>query len=409
MDSAHQNLIEFQKEKIEHKEKSQRSLIYLLIFLFTLHFTPATYVESTFLENLVGSKNVGFIFSIASVITIIGIAIVRKIIRAVGNYKTFLSALIIEFVALFVLSISLFVESNIFWNSIFIVFFIIGFIARSIAFFNFDIFTEHLSKDSETGGVRGTFLTSLNFAFVIGPLLSGMIINNDSDIGKVFALGCLILLPVIHITIKYFKNFEDNKYQEYNFGETFWYVLKKDDLRRIFICNFLLFFFYSWMIIYTPIYLHEKIGFGLGQVATLIGIGLIPFLLLQFYLGKLADTKYGEKEILTTGLIITGLSTILITFIPFKIFILWAIILFITRIGASMVETMVEIYLFKKVNAKNLDIISMYRAVRPVAYIVAPLLASFILIFLDIKYLFIFLGIIMLTGVLASLKIKDTL
>jgi len=394
----------------EIKIKEQKKIIYLLIFLFTLHFTPATYIESSFLETLVKSDKVGLIFSLASLITLISIAIVRKVITKVGNYQTFLNALIIEFISLSILSISLFIELNLFWKVIFILAFIAGFVSRSVAFFNLDIFTEHLSKNGEAGAVRGAFLTALNFAFVIGPLLSGIILGqNKHEIGKVFFLGVLLLIPVIYIAIRYFRNYKDTHYEHYHFIDTFFYVLRKPDLRRIFICNFLLFVFYSWMIIYTPIYLNNVIGFNLGEVATIIGIGLIPFLLLQFYLGKLADTKYGEKEILTIGLIITGLSTIIMSFVSIKIFILWAAILFMTRVGASMIESMVETYLFKKVSDQNLDVISMYRAVRPMAYILSPLFASVLLIFIDIKYLFIILGFIMISGIFASLKIKDTL
>lgn len=392
-----------------NKEKKQKSLIYLLIFLFTLHFTPATYIESTFLENLVGSNKVGFIFSIASIATIITIAIVRKVIRKVGNYQTFLNALIVEFIALSGLSLSLFVEYSTFWIIVFITAFIAGFVARSIAFFNLDIFIEHLSKDDEVGAIRGAFLTSLNFAFVIGPLLSSIVADTEKEIGKVFILGVLLLIPVIHITIKYFKNYKDSEYKDYKFLSTVFYIIRKPDLLRIFVCNFLLFLFYSWMIIYTPIYLREVIGFEIWEVARIIGLGLIPFLLLQFYLGRLADKKYGEKEILTIGLVITGLSTILMAFVSIKIFILWAAILFITRIGASMIESMVETYLFKKVTDKNLDIVSLYRAIRPLAYIVGPVLGSILLIFFDIKYLFLVLGLIMILGVNFSLKIKDTL
>jgi len=401
----------FVQPKIKKTDRlgNQKNLIYLLIFLFTLHFTPATYIESSFLEKLIGGDKVGFIFSIASILTIFAIVIVRKIIKQAGNYKTFLNALILEFISLCILSLSLFVENSPFWTAIFILAFMVGFVARSIAFFNFDIFTEHLSTDSEVGNVRGTFLTSLNFAFVIGPILSGMLINSTAEIGKAFLFGILMLIPVIHITVRYFKNFKDTHYKDYEFLGTFFYVLSKPDLRRIFICNFLLFFFYSWMIIYTPIYLHESIGFNISQVSIIIGLALIPFLLLQLYLGKLADTKYGEKEILTIGLIITGLSTILISVFTAKIFILWVGILFMTRIGASMIETMNETYLFKKISDKNLDIISMYRITRPVGYIIAPVLASILLIFFDIKYLFLVLGIIMIMGIGASLKIKDTL
>lgn len=401
----------FPKSEKNHKSKieKQRSLIYLLIFLFTLHFTPATYLESIFLEQLVGSEKVGLIFSIASVFTILTIAFTRKVIKVAGNYKVFLSSLIAEFVALSILSFSLFLEIDPFLSIFFAIAFMVGFVARSIAFFNFDIFTEHLSSDKETGSIRGTFLTALNFAFIIGPLISGMIVNNQSEIGKSFIFGILLLIPVIFITLKYFSKFKDAEYKDYEFLGTVFYIVKNNDLRNIFICNFLLFFFYSWMIIYTPVYLYETIGFHVDQVSTMIGIGLIPFLLLQYYLGKIADTKYGEKEILTIGFLIMGFATAFMTLAIPAIFFVWAIILFITRIGASMVESMVETYVFKKVNDKNLDVISLHRTVRPVAYIISPIVASIFLIFFDIQWIFVFLGIIMILGINFSLRIKDTL
>lgn len=391
------------------KRINQKNLIYLLIFLFTLHFTPATYVESSFLENLVGSSKVGLIYALASITTIIVLAIVRKIVKKTGNYKTFLNALIVEFISLSVLSLCLFVEINSFWVTVFIIAFISGFVSRSVAFFNFDIFAEHLSNDAEAGGVRDVLLTSANFAYVAGPVLFGLLVSSDKEIGKVFVLGVILLIPIIQITRKYFKNYQDAQYKDYEFLGTLFYIIRKADLRRIFICNFILYLFYSWMIIYTPIYLHDVIGFNLGEIGIIIGIALIPFLLLEMFLGKLADTKYGEKEILTAGLIIAGLSTISMAIFSAKIFILWAGILFITRIGASMIESMSETYVFKKVKDGSLDVISMYRAVRPVTYIFGTIFASILLHYFDIKILFLVLGIIMILGINFSLKIKDTL
>lgn len=391
------------------KRINQKNLIFLLIFLFTLHFTPATYVESSFLENLVGSSNVGLIYALASVLTIIVLAIVRKIVKKTGNYKTFINALIIEFISLSILSLCLFVEINTFWVIVFITTFISGFVARSVAFFNFDIFAEHLSNDLEAGGVRDVLLTSANFAYIAGPILSGLLVSSDQEIGKVFVLGVILLIPIIQITRKYFKNYKDAKYEDYEFLGTLIYIIRKADLRRIFVCNFILYFFYAWMIIYTPIYLHDSIGFNLGEIGIIIGIALIPFLLLEMFLGKLADTKYGEKEILTAGLLIAGLSTISMAIFSAKIFVLWAAILFITRIGASMIESMVETYVFKKIKDGSLDVISLYRAVRPTTYIFGTIFASILLNYFNIKILFIVLGIVMILGINFSLKIKDTL
>jgi len=162
------------------------------------------------------------------------------------------------------------------------------------------------------------------------------------------------------------------------------------------------------MIIYTPLYLHNEIGFSLADTSLIIGIALIPFILLEAPLGKIADKYLGEKEILTAGFIITAGATMIIPFIEAPIFWLWAAILFTTRIGASMIEVMTETYIFKKINASSIDVVSFFRMVRPTAYIASPIIASVLLIHIDFKYIFLILGAVVLYGIRFSLVIKDT-
>ena len=87
----------------------------------------------------------------------------------------------------------------------------------------------------------------------------------------------------------------------------------------------------------------------------------------------------------------------------------WALLLFATRVGASAIEVMNETYFFKKVHASDSDIIGFFRNAGPFAYIIGPAIASTLLYFIDYKYLFIILGVIMLFGTRLSLSIKDTL
>jgi MFS family permease len=257
--------------------------------------------------------------------------------------------------------------------------------------------------------VRGIYLTAANVAYLIGPALAGLVLIDNEQIGKVFALGLLLLLPALFVTIKYFRNYQDNTYQEYSTWSTLKYIFRHPDLRNILASNFLLYFFYSWMIVYAPIFLHNTIGFSLSETTTIISIAMLPFVLFQYYFGYLADKKFGEKELLITGFLIAGLSTLLMGIIDVKIFALWAGIIFFTRIGASMIESMIETYLFKKINDQNLDIIGLYRSTRSIVYIVSPLIASLVIIYSGLNALFIILGLIMIGGVYFSLKLKDTL
>ena len=116
---------------------------------------------------------------------------------------------------------------------------------------------------------------------------------------------------------------------------------------------------------------------------------LLPFIIFEIPVGKIADIHFGEKELLSAGFIITAIFTIIISFISIKSFILWAIILFATRVGASLIEITTESYFFKHVKGDDADIISFFRINSPLAYIAGPIAAIISLQFLPFQYIFL--------------------
>ena len=62
------------------------------------------------------------------------------------------------------------------------------------------------------------------------------------------------------------------------------------------------------MIIYLPIYLHKNIGLAWSQISIILIIMLLPYLS-SVKLGKLADSKYGEKELMMIGFVIASITT----------------------------------------------------------------------------------------------------
>ena len=383
-------------------------LVYLLAFLFTLHITPSYFINSSFLEQFVGESTVGYIYTVGSILALSGLFLAKKMMGRVGNYRIFLGSILTSFTAYIVLSTSLIVEPSDFWATVYVIFYIASFISHSISFFTLDVFLEKLTKNSETGGVRGIYLTAINSSFIVGPLIAGIMISGVSEAGKIYALGATLLLPVIYIALKYFRDFEDPQYVTHHFFSTLKYVRGHKNLRHIFSATFILNLFYAVMVIYTPIFLNSTIGLSIGQIGTIMGIALIPFVLSQSILGRIADKKYGEKEILVLGFLIMGLSTAAMSFFSTDSFIFWAALLFITRVGASMVEIMCDTYLFKKIDESDVNVISLYRSMLPVGYIFAPLFASIFLLGFDIRYLFVTMGIITLWGVRYALAIRDT-
>ena len=217
------------------------------------------------------------------------------------------------------------------------------------------------------------------------------------------------MVPFIILLSIFFRNFKDPVYIDTPFLKTFTKLKQKKNIYHIFIIRTLLQFFYSWMVIYTPIYLHKYIGLDWTIIGTIFSIMLLPFLLFQISLGTLADKKFGEKEILNIGLILIALTTAILSFIsPDATWWTWAGILFLTRTGASSIEIMTESYFFKKVDEKDADIISFFRMARPIAYIIGPALASLTIFLVDFRFIFLVLGVIMLSGLKYSLTIQDT-
>jgi MFS family permease len=379
---------------------SKRGLLYISGFIFAFHIALPSYIFSSFLGDSVNPSAVGSIYAFASFMTIICHFLTPKWLRKIGNFQTIMAVLSVEMLTLLGMAY--------FSSPIFIVlFFIINFSAIAIASFNFDIFLEKLSANEQTGSIRGTYLTSANIAWVIAPISAGFILAGDKYF-NVFLISSLLVIPLLTILKYGFEKFADGNYETIPVIGTLKRIIDSKDIRKIFSVSFLLQFFYSWMVIYTPIHLYKNIGFSWEEIGLMFSIMLLPFVLIELPLGKIADKLFGEKEMLSLGFVFIAISTGLIYFLDSGNFWLWAIVLFMTRVGASIVEIMSETYFFKIIDSKDMHTISMFRVMRPLAYIVGPLTATALLSIFDFRFLFLLLGLIMLYGLRFSLTLKDT-
>ena len=385
----------------EIKRESNIFVIYLLGFLFTLHIALPAYVNSTFLARFTSENFVGIIYTISAIVTIAAFTVVPKILKKFGNYSFMMGLLVADFISVLGLA---FVQDHLLIS----VFFIVSFVAIALIGFNIDVFLESFSRDSVTGTIRGTLLSTSNIAWIVAPLVGSFILT-DGDYWKIFLAAALLLLPILFLTHNNLKKFKDPEYKTIRLKTTVTEIARDKNIRDIFVVAFLLQFFYSWMVIYTPIYLYTHTGFSWREIGIIFSIMLLPFVLTEAPLGRLADRRWGEKEVMSVGFIVMALSTGLIAFIETKSVLLWAILLFITRIGAAMVEIMSETYFFKKIHSSKADVIGLFRTMRPCAYIVSPVVAiALFSVDLPLKYIFIFLAVIMFLGLHWSLELKDT-
>lgn len=382
------------------KKSSALYTISVLSFFLSLHIALPTYFNSSFLTTLVSDSSLSLIYSIQALVTIVGLLSMHNILRRFGNYKTAMGLIVLQVFVFY--GIVNFTSAG-----VVIPLFILALSIVNLIGFTFDIFLEENTDVDNTGSIRGRYMTVTNSAWILGPLLGGMLIAGISY-RNVYIAAFALLFPLVYIVHKNFYNFVDPHYPKISLTKTLSDIFKNHDISKLMIINTILQVFYAWMTIYTPIYLNKVIGFTWGEIGIIFTIMLIPFVLVETPLGKLADKRLGEKEIMAAGYIIMGVTTILLSFVVEKNIAMWAMILFITRIGAAAAEIMIETYFFKKVDRKDSEILGVFRVTRPMAYLIAPLITSVGLLFTSDPYLFAILGGLCLATLIPISMIRDT-
>ena len=367
--------------------------MYILSFLFTLHISLSAYVNSTFLTNFISEKYVGLLYTIASIITIVLLSQSSVILKYFGNRKLVLWLLFINLISLGFLII--YRNSN-----LVIISFISILITNTLISLCLDIFIEHFGNPQTIGKTRGTYLTITNLAWMLSPIVTSILINRDGGYITVYILAFITVLLMTFGLFLSIRDFKDKKYQRTPFKETYSYLKTNRHMLSITMINFILQFFFAWMVVYTPIYLHQHMGLGWEQIGVIFTVMLAPFVIFGVPNGILID-KYNvsKRKLLYLGFIIMSLSTFCIPFINTKSIILWSLVLFMTRAGASIIETTSEIYFFTHIKEEETYLLGIFRDMTPIAYIIAPLIGTFFFAFFPFKYLFIALSLIILIGI----------
>lgn len=370
-------------------------------FIYTLHVVLPMYSNSSFLSLFADERTLGIIYMLEAAVSVFAFLLAPHIIRRFGNYATAIGLICIQIVLFYALATSMspYVIAGAF---------ILQSAVIALIGLNLDIFLEGYTDSKHVGSVRGLYATTLNASWVIGPLIGSMLINGMSNYRNTYIASLAMLFPLLYLIYRNFPRFKDPNYTHLSPWHLFKHISTNKNWTRLFFANIILQTFYAWMVVYSPIYLNKTIGFGWEEIAIILTIMLIPFPLIQYPLGKLADRRFGEKEIMAIGFAIMGISTIALAFIDIKNVAIWALALFLTRVGAAAAEIMIETYFFKTVSQRDTAVLGSFRVTRPVAYFIAPLITGAGLMFTTHEFLFVIIGIISLVGLVPALTIKDT-
>lgn len=375
---------------------------YLLTLLYALHYGIPLYVSSSYLHQYFSAASVSLIYMMGSFAALIGSMSVASYMRKYHTYNFTLTLVLLEIVFMVIFGIlkNPYVLAGLF---------IVHFLLQTLLYICLNVFIESFSKHAETGSVRGIFLTLLNIGILMSPLVAGMILSLASFSALYITAAC-ILVPFIFLVRIYFNHIEEPAYSRIDMGQALRVAWHDKNIRAALIAEFMVQCFYAVMIIYSPLYL-ATIGI---QLTTYIGIilpvALIPLVILPYELGYLADTKFGEKELLIGGLLILAATTFLWVIITVPDIILWMAVLTASRIGAACVETMAFTYYFKKVGPEDASLTALFSntlsfatiTVGALGLLLGPLLAQ------RPQLMFIVLGCALLWSVSYVLPMKDT-
>lgn len=389
---------------LRYKPKRHLVPIYAVSLLLVFHTFVVAYINSSFLEQFIDKSEVGLIYTTGSALSVLIFLFISRVLHRVGNFKLTLSLLLLNFAA---------VTGMAFADSLreAVPLFLIHFISVPLIVFNIDVFMEEQIGNNETatGSRRGLLLTLTSLIGAISPLISSLLVNGaENTFSNAYFLSASTLIPVIVILFFYFRDFSDPEYNEidvFSAIRTFW---EQTNIRNVFLSHFTLQMFFMAMVVYTPLYLTDVIELTWKEFGVIMFFAQLAYVLLEYPIGLIGDKYIGEKEMMGFGFLIIAISLSWMSFVDTSSVLIWSIIMFTTRVGASFVEVTTESYFFKQTKSSDAQIISFFRISRPLAYVLGALLSSLALLYLPFNLLYIVFALLMIPAMFFTLNIEDT-
>lgn len=375
---------------------------YLMTFLYALHYAIPVYATSSYLHQYFNSSIVSAVYLIGSFLALIASIHIAKSIKKYHTYNFTVGVTILEIIVVILFGI---VQNPFLLGPLFIVHFAL----QSLLFVSLNVFLESFSAHANVGSIRGLFLAILHVGILIAPLVGGYILS-VSSFAVLYIVAALVLIPYLFLVHHYLEHIKDPAYHTVDIFEALRKALANKNLRGAVVAKFLVEAFYAVMVIYLPLYL-ATLGIPLtSYLGFIIPVALIPLVVLPYELGYLADTKYGEKEMLIIGLLILTVTTFICVLLTSSSILIWALLLLVSRIGASLVDTMAFTYYFKKIGPEDPSYTALFVNMYSCATIVTGAVGIAVSPFLVERpqLVFVVLGCALAWGVTLVLPMKDT-
>lgn len=398
-----------------------------ITFFYTLHLALPIYILSDYLSAYIDTKYIGVIFGISGLLSIYLINSYNKLLRQYHNYKTTFGLIIADIITLIMMSM---INSPI-YVSVFTILYIsiVALLGVSV-----NLYVEEFSNNKDTGVVRGIFLTISSLALILGLFIANKLTAQIWDIENytfikynytyIFLVDALLLLPIIYLVRHYYRHVQEPKYTGGNMWSVLKHLRRNTNLKGVFTANLMVAVFVTTMITYFINYLTRYGHLAMPDyIGILMPIALLPFIIIPYKVGDLADKKYGEKEFMIIGLAIMAISLLAIPLasmyidniihsmsmafnsnilninksitnignvlpiglqdnlniinakLHYKMMIIWGAVLILGRIGSSMVETAANSYFYKTISRTDSDSIALFTNIGAIGIVIGGTLS----------------------------------
>jgi MFS family permease len=377
--------------------------VYLLAVIFTYHTLLVAYTTSTFIAPHLSTTGIGLLYAASAFISVLLFLTFPTILAHLGNVLTGVIIMLICIGMLFVMAYGTDPHLLIVAVTLFLAF-------NPGLYLTLDVLSETLIGEQEgsTGSKRGLILSLMSAAAVIAPLSMSLLMGDDENYSRLFLVAAGVGGIFIFMLVFTFRRFVDLPYERVSIRPLLARANQDKDIRTVMITHFLLQLFFAWMIIYVPLYLAAELGFSWPQIGSIIAVGLLAYVFAEYPIGLMADRFWGEKEMMAIGFLILALTTASLAFMMDAGVVGFMILMFASRVGASLVEVTTESYFFKKVRGGDASLMSLFRLLRPASNLLGALLGSLTLFFVSFELAFIIWGSIMVIGVFLTRYLTDT-
>ncbi len=369
-------------------------------FLFGISVALVAYIGSSYFREATGVENVGLFYVVIFSLLLVCLLNLHRIFLWFGRSRTLLFLLCAQIVILSALA-ALPVGP---WGAFFL---ILYYALYGVIWVVWDSVLEAYSSDEQTGRIRGMFLSVWGFGAIIGPLLSLSLLERYGY-GLIFSLVLglyAVMLVIALITLREIKGAIDH--HVFALRDTVHRLWSNQALRRVYWVAISLSFSAATLVVFIPLKLRD-LGFEWSEMGLMFTIMLLPFVLLEYPAGVLADRKYGEKEIMFIGFVILIVAIFFMAISQSRSFVVWTAILTLSRVGYALIESMRDIYFYKQIDGSDVALINLFRTARPVAYILSMITATIFGILFGQGAIFFVLTVVILIGLYPVVRLVDT-